>query len=124
MVERKTSVMGIMGWIAGSALALLVVATWAGVARAEEGKALFERLGCTKCHAIAAEGVARKPGGKTEGPDLSGKGKTLTADWITSFLEKKVTTEEGKKHKTKFKGTADELKTIAGYIDGLETPAP
>jgi len=117
-------------------LALLVFVLWTGTARAEKsGKDLFVEKKCNKCHSIDAEKIAKKEepgeaeeegeeaGGKEEKkpPDLSGVGKKHDADWITGWLQKKIKTDKGKKHKGKFKGTDEELKTLVTWLSGLKT---
>lgn len=130
------------------ALAALAVLAWlAPEARAESGKEIFLSKECNECHSIRVEQVAVLPPeeGKeeeeeealdvgfgddveeedeVEPPDLSGVGKRHDSAWMTKFVTKKIETEEGKKHRKKFKGTDDELRALVSYLASLKTDAP
>jgi len=125
-------------WI--TSLLCLFVFVPAATLAANDGKALFEGSKCSECHSIAAEGVAivetddaaaeedpfgaEDEGEKEDAPDLSGIGKKHNAEWIASYLQKKVKTDKGKKHPPRFRGSADKLKALSEYLAGLEAPAP
>jgi len=110
------------------------------VASATDGKSLFESSKCSDCHSIAAEAIAvaasedadeEDPfGGEEDGeeeddaPDLSGIGKKHDAKWLADYLKKKIANEDGKKHRKRFKGSNDALKTLSEYLAGLKTDAP
>jgi mono/diheme cytochrome c family protein len=84
-----------------------------------EGKAIFLANKCSNCHAISAAGIARAgaaPSGLPKAPpDLTGVGSRHTAAFIVKFLRKEETIE-GRKHILKFKGTDDELGTLAAWL--------
>ena len=116
--------------------ALLVGLTLTG-ARAEEeppGMALFKKNKCTQCHTIQAVNISKEESEeeeeavegeeKVDPPDLSGAGKERTAEWITKWLKKEEKTKKGRKHKKKFKGGEDELKSISEWLAGLKHDVP
>jgi cytochrome c2 len=113
-------------WIVGAAVLVLGLAgTAAGEEKAPSGKDLFTKYKCTMCHSIKAEGIEAKPaGGGAEGTakivDLSDVGsKVESAQWIQDYLLKKVE-KDGKKHRVLFKGTEEELKTLAEWLFSLK----
>lgn len=103
------------------ALALLLMSTAVLVtgtaAHAEDnpGKAVFLSSSCNQCHAIAAQGI------KSDGdaPDLSKVGATFDAASIEQILLKQKDID-GKKHKKKFQGSADDLKKLASWLASLK----
>ena len=112
----------------------------AGIAAAEggapAGQKLFLNNHCTSCHSIKAikiekkvdpaeeaaakEAASKEPGTKKEPPDLSGVGLKHKSDWIQGWLLKKELID-WKPHKKKFRGTPDELKTLATWLETLKT---
>jgi len=113
-------------WMFGAAV---LVVGLVGAATAQEkapsGKELFTKYKCTMCHSVKAEGIeAKKAPGEAEGSvqivDLSDVGsKVESAQWIQDYLLKKAE-KDGKKHKVLFKGTAEELKTLAEWLFSLK----
>ena len=111
-------------------LALMALCTTGRPAAAQ--KEAFIEQKCNKCHTISALGVEKKAGDEEdeeEGatpPDLSHVGKFHDAAWIEGFLDKKTdhVAHEGVtatgKHKVKFKGTPDELKSMATWLATLK----
>ena len=111
----------------------------AEVAKADvpAGQKLFLDNKCTQCHGIDAlkiskakadkeeEEEASEGGKKVDPPDLSdvGKDKDHDAAWFSKWLmkEEKI---EGRKHKKKFKGTPEELKTVSEWLTTLKYDAP
>ncbi|MCS7311390.1 MAG: cytochrome c [Acidobacteria bacterium] len=92
--------------------------------KAASGKELFTKYKCTMCHSVKAEGIEAKKaaegGEEAKGTDLSDVGaKVQSAQWIQDYLLKKVD-KDGKKHKTVFKGTEEELKTLAEWLFSLK----
>ncbi len=102
------------------------------------GQKIFLDNKCTQCHAIDAlkiskakadkdeeEEEASEGGKKVDPPDLSdaGKNKDHDAAWFSKWLmkEEKV---EGRKHKKKFKGSPEELKTVSEWLTTLKYDAP
>lgn len=72
-----------------------------------DGKECFVESKCTKCH--SAPGVK---GGKN---DLAGVGKRRTEAWMKKYLIKQEAID-GKKHKTKFKGTDKQLDELVKWL--------
>ena len=114
------------------------VAAEAAKADIPAGQKLFLDNKCTQCHNISALKIAKvksdnaeeeeeasEGGKKVEPPDLSdiGKDKDHDAAWFTKWLmkEEKI---EGRKHKKKFKGSPEELKTVADWLTTLKFDAP
>jgi hypothetical protein len=127
--------------------ALVLMAT-AGSARAEDakkvpnGKPVFTTYKCSSCHEIASQGITKKaaatkaatpatpaatpatpatPATTTarKPPDLSGVGLVRKADWIKGYLQKKESIED-RKHMKAFKGTDEELATLAAWLESLK----
>ena len=92
---------------------------------ASDGKAIFLEQKCNQCHSISALSITRtsepKAGEKIPA-DLSGVGLKFKADFIQKWLTKDAEIE-GKKHLKKFKGSDDELKTIATWLGTMKTKA-
>lgn len=98
---------------------------------AADGKELFTKLKCNGCHNVSVDKiektVSKKTGKPKKGPDLSGVGLEHDAAWVVKWLKKEEKKEslykKGKevKHKKKFKGTEDELKQIASYLESKKT---
>ena len=108
------------------------------VKSAETGKDIFLSQKCNKCHNIAAQNIAKleseddamaeeddlfgeEEEEATKPPDLSGVGKVHDGAWITQWIEKKIANDKGKKHKKRFKGTDEELKTLVTWLSGLKS---
>ena len=123
------------------AVFMVIVAGRADLAGAAEGgipaeQKLFLNNHCTSCHSIKAvkvekkvdpaeevevkESAVKEPGAKKQPPDLSGVGLKHKSDWIQGWLLKKELID-GKPHKKKFRGTSDELKTLAAWLETLKT---
>ncbi len=90
------------------------------------GQKIFTENKCTQCHSIDSLKIAKvksaddeevkdENGKKLEPPDLSGIGKDHDAAWFTKWLKKEQEVD-GHKHKKKFKGSEDELKTLTEWI--------
>ena len=119
----------------GISTVLAILAAGAGVAlaqgeKAPTGKDLFLTAKCNTCHSITAAGIEKKkattPEEKAEKtdkkpPDLSSVGLEKKADWIAKFLTKKETLD-GEKHKKLYKGTDEELKTLAAWLETQKAP--
>jgi len=92
-------------------------------APASAGKKIFMDKKCSGCHSIEAEGIVKKtPATKTGPPDLSAVGAEVKSGFIAKYLMKEADIK-GKKHMMKFAGTPEELKTLAGYLEGLKGKA-
>ena len=107
----------------------------AAAGKAPGGKELFISYKCTSCHSIATEKIEKKKAEPAEGAapsaeasaaaktsDLSGVGVKKDAAWISKYLNKEEKLEE-KLHKTKFKGTPEELTALSSWLATLKTPA-
>lgn len=114
---------------------VVLVLVWAAPGRAAgDGKDLYQKYKCTKCHSIQSQGIVKseeKDEGeedelseeeeeKVEPPDLSGAGKKRDAEWMAKWLRRKLENEEGRKHREKFKGDEGELKTLVEFLSGLK----
>lgn len=115
----------------GVVLSAFLIPVLPTVARSASGKDLFLEKKCDKCHSIVSEKIEKqvnkKTGKKKKGPDLSGAGLERDADWLTKFIKKEIEKEsvydkaKKVKHKKKFKGKDEELKSLAQYMAGLKT---
>jgi mono/diheme cytochrome c family protein len=114
--------MTLQAGLVGLALAFpLTALVPADAARAADAKQLFVDGKCVRCHSIDAEGVAAKPkaGKEDEVKDLSKVGTEHDAAWIQQFLRKEVKLE-GKKHKQKYRGSDEDLETLALWLATLK----
>jgi mono/diheme cytochrome c family protein len=81
----------------------------------------FEANKCSNCHSIDAAGIKRKiQSEKTKGPDLSKIGAERDAAWITKWVMRQEKAKDGTTHKTEYKGTPEDLKTIATWLATLK----
>jgi mono/diheme cytochrome c family protein len=98
-----------------------------GQAKVVAAKGVFTKYKCRSCHSIEAQGITKKAveGEEEEAakgqkpPDLSGVGLERKADWIVLFLQKKEKIE-GRLHGKKFRGTDEELKELATWLETLK----
>lgn len=130
-MKRRWSVVSAMA--AAALLAACVAGAAEGKApgKAPDGKELFTSSKCTTCHSIEAEKIERKKAATTAAasetakkkPDLSGVGAKNDAAWIAKYLMKEVKLEEKLHPSVKFRGTPEELQTLAGWLASLKTPA-
>ncbi len=122
-------------FVSFAAIVLAATATWAAEEKSSEGKELFLKYKCRSCHSIDAQGIEKKKAEAGEGEeekapadsipkkkpvDLSGVGVAKTADWISKYLLKQEKLE-AKLHKTKFRGTDEELQKLATWLGLLKT---
>jgi cytochrome c2 len=121
--------------IAAAPVGAAETATKAAAAKPPGGKELFISYKCTSCHSIETEKIEKKktepaegtaPSAEASAPqknsDLSGVGAKKDAAWISKYLMKEEKLEE-KLHKTKFKGTPEELKALSSWLASLKQPA-
>lgn len=127
--------MKLWGNLAIAALFLAVAtapAVAADAAKAPNGKPVFTKYKCSSCHSIEAQAIVKKAeapdkaepaekavGAERKAPDLSGVGVKRNAAWIEAYLLKKEAIET-RKHMKKFRGTDAELKTVAGWLEGMK----
>lgn len=114
-----------------SLLALLVMGLPFGLASAahaddEAGKAIFLEQECNGCHtikalSIAVEEVADDDEEKDdrEPPDLSGVGNERDKTWIAKYMIKREKIDD-KDHPRRFRGSKDELATLATWLETLK----
>jgi cytochrome c2 len=133
-----------LAWLAGlAALAILALlsSSTAEAGPAEDGKALYVKNECSKCHAVATQGIEvtdpeeedeeeeedpfAEEGEEAEPEDLSGigarweHGEDGMAKWLTKKLE-----IEGELHKKKFPGPKKELQALIDWLMTLTEEAP
>ena len=93
---------------------------------------IFKKYGCIECHSISALGIGTSGDSvKTnadgeddeseaiEPPDLSDVGSRYDAKWISGYLRKKKTID-GRKHKKRFKGKAEERQALSIWLASLK----
>jgi mono/diheme cytochrome c family protein len=95
--------------------------TGPAVARAADGKELFVAGKCQRCHSVESQGIAAKSraGEEEEVADLSKVGAEHSAEWIQRYLRKEEATA-GKKHRLKYRGSDEDLKTLATWLASLK----
>jgi hypothetical protein len=85
-----------------------------------DGKTIFVDNKCSNCHSIHSEGIkGKRPEGGAKPSDLSNTGAKLKPEWIEKWLQKEETLY-GKKHMKRFKGTPEELHTLAEWLSSLK----
>lgn len=78
----------------------------------EDGKKIFVDQKCISCHSVKSLDLISK---KKDATDLSSGSKSWTAEFLTQYLKKEVKLD-GKLHKSVFKGTDDQLKTLIDWL--------
>jgi cytochrome c2 len=110
-------------------------------AKAPGGKELFITYKCTSCHSVDSEKIEKRKAAGTEAAegedaktaaatpatpkknsDLSGVGVKKDAAWFSKYLMKEEKLDE-KLHKTKFRGTPQELREMSAWLESLKKPA-
>ncbi|HKB85757.1 MAG TPA: c-type cytochrome [Ignavibacteriaceae bacterium] len=81
------------------------------------GQKIFLESKCTACHSVNTAGITSN---KKEAVDLSKTGDNLNTNFITRYLNKEVK-QNDKLHKTAFKGSAENLNTLASWLTSLQS---
>ena len=89
-------------------------------AKEPAGKTIFLENKCNTCHSIDSFGITKKLA-SSKAPDLSNVGSEKKADWIIKWLKKEETLND-KKHLATFKGTEEDMKTVAAWLESLKKP--
>ena len=82
-----------------------------------DGQQIFSDSKCTKCHSIKSLEMVST---KDDPVDLSNVGATQDAEFLKKYLVKEETMND-KKHKTKFKGSDEELDALVNWLLTLKT---
>ena len=82
-----------------------------------DGQQIFTDSKCTKCHSVESLEIVSS---KDEPLDLSNIGADKDAEFLKKYLVKEETMND-KKHKTKFKGSDEELNTLVDWLLTLKT---
>jgi mono/diheme cytochrome c family protein len=86
----------------------------------KDGKQVFIDSKCSNCHSVSVEGIrGLRPEGGAKPNDLSNTGGKFKAPWIEKWLMKQETLNN-KKHMRKFKGSPEELHTLAAWLETLK----
>ena len=91
-----------------------------------DGKAAFLNEKCQRCHSIQTEKVELTAGGyvkskdKNIPPDLSGIGSKHDAEWMFKYV-KRTQTREGLKHAGVYRGSDEQLKSLADWLATLKS---
>ena len=97
--------------------------TAAALGADDAGPKAFEANKCNNCHSVEKVKIARKiQSEKMAGPDLSCIGDKHDAAWIVKFAMREVELD-GKQHKNEYKGTKEDLQTIANWLASLKSGA-
>lgn len=81
------------------------------------GQKLFLDNKCNVCHSVQSLSITST---KKDAVDLSKTGDTYKADFITKYLNKESKINN-KLHKVAFKGSAEDLTIISGWLNSLKT---
>jgi len=82
-----------------------------------DGKQIFLDSKCNKCHTVTSINITSK---KDDAVDLSEAGSAGDVQFLKSYLLKEADIND-KSHKTKFKGTEEELNTLVEWLSSLKT---
>ena len=82
-----------------------------------DGQKIFVNSKCTVCHSVQSAGITSN---KKEAVDLSKTGDNYKTDFIVKYLNKEVKIND-KLHKLAFKGSSEDLNTVAGWLNSLKT---
>lgn len=77
-----------------------------------DGKKVFVDSKCNMCHTVKSAGIESK---KSDATDLSGIGKDKTSEFLMKYLKKEAKLND-KDHKSAFKGTDEDLKTLVEWL--------
>lgn len=108
----------------GIALGVLVGFVFpAGALAQDAGQKAFEANKCNNCHSVEKLGIERKIASeKMAGPDMSKVGDKHDAAWIVKFAMREVKLDD-KTHKNEYKGTKEDLQTIADWLAAMKSGA-
>jgi mono/diheme cytochrome c family protein len=102
--------------IASTGFLTMTLVIVAAVARAEDGKTVFEKQQCGLCHSVAAAGIQSKLAeGKGGGGELGGVVTAQNVEWAMRYLKKEAD-KDGKPHPKPFKDGDDELKLLVDWL--------
>ncbi len=82
-----------------------------------DGKNIFIDAKCNNCHTVTSMDITSK---KDDATDLSNTGTVGDVQLIKSYLLKESKIND-KEHKTKFKGTEEELNNLVNWLFTLKT---
>lgn len=81
------------------------------------GQKIFLESKCSACHTVESAGITSK---KKDAVDLSKTGDNYKTDFIIKYLNKEVKLND-KLHKTAFKGSAEDLKSLSSWLTSLKS---
>ena len=112
----------IRGFITGLAvLGFLFTGASARPLAPKDGKAIFLESKCSNCHSISAQDIkGLRPEGGAKPSDLSNVGSKFKTEWFEKWLNKEETLYN-KKHMKKFKGSPEDLHTLAAWLETLKS---
>ena len=82
-----------------------------------DGKTIFVNSKCAVCHSVVSSDITSN---KKDAVDLSKTGDTYKTDFIIKYLNKESKIND-KPHKIVFKGSSEDLNTLAGWLNSLKT---
>jgi mono/diheme cytochrome c family protein len=85
-----------------------------------EGQAIFVAQRCNMCHSVEALGIeATTQSERMRASDLSKVGAKLDAELIARYVKKQEQID-GEEHKPAWRGSDEELATLAGWLAALK----
>ncbi len=100
-------------------LGVIALLTTPAFSADDAGKDEFLAQGCNKCHSVSTQDIeATIKSEKMRGPDLA-TAEDHEAAWIVQYVNKEVQLND-KDHKAPFKGTAEQLETVANWVASLK----
>jgi len=97
----------------------VVICTGASAAAAAPGQQAFLDLKCNNCHAVSSASIEAKMKGPNAGPDLAGIGAKKDAAFLKDYIQGNKDLD-GKKHKSAFKGTPQQLDDVVAWLASLK----
>lgn len=80
------------------------------------GQKIYSDNKCSTCHTVEAANLTSN----RKAVDLSKTGENYKTDFVISYLNKEVKIND-KAHKIAFKGSAEDLKTLAEWLTSLKS---
>lgn len=81
------------------------------------GQKIFLNSKCTACHSVVSAGITSN---NKNAVDLSNAGKNYKTDFMIRYLNKEEKIN-GNLHKIVFKGSSEDLNTLAGWLISLKS---
>ena len=94
----------------------LGLATPAPTLADDDGREIFLNESCDACHGVRVAGIEpRRRRARRRGPDLTNLAARRTDAWLSRYLQQEIDLD-GRRHKTGFKGSDEELQALVDWL--------